>query len=202
MLLPHGRIAEAARTGVGRDARVLLELSRLCHERDGLQYVKAADCARGDVNFRAALDGSLPGALVEFRVGKRADGNHHEVDARAQNLLRYGAHALHARGFDDVCRLERDQIVNRIAHGAAHGGGRLFGRFARTAVHAHKLVIRQQPHTIGVRDDIAQEAAAIDAKGRLHVILSIHSHLWDCVTLSIPYCVPKRKLDAGKARLF
>ena len=53
------------------------------------------------MNPRAALHGRLLCALVQLEIGKRADGDHDQIDAAAQDGFGVFAHPLDGGGLHD-----------------------------------------------------------------------------------------------------
>ena len=178
VLGPDGRVAEALGPGVGLDACVFGQLLGLRHQGDGLQHIKTADGTAGKVDLRAALPGRLLHLCIELRVRKGTDGDEHKVDAPAQHRHGHSADGLHGSSLHKILRLQGQQRVEVLAGLAAHVCGGLLGRSEGAAGDAHQLVVLQQAVLPRIRDDVAEEAAAYDAKFCFHgeILLFLFLH--------------------------
>ena len=120
----------------------------------------------------AALPGRLLDLFIKREVGECTDGQHHEVHAPAQHRNGHGPHRFHRSGFHDVFRLQRQQSIHVRAGRTPHACRRLLCRGEGAAGDAHQLVVFQQALLPRIGHDIAEEAAAHDAKFRFHVSVS------------------------------
>ena len=169
---------------------------RFGHQGDGLQHVKAADGTAGQMHLGPAFHGSSLDIGIEIKVCKGTDGDDDEVHTLFQHGDGHGAHGFDGSGLHDVLRLQCQQGVHIVADGAAHGGSSLFGRSAGAAGDAHQLIVRQQAVLPCVGHDVAQKAAAHDAKFCFHI--RILNSFFLLFPKKAAYSLKKYTIEAGK----
>ena len=172
MVGPHRRVAEALGPRVRLDACCLTQLPGPRHQGNGLQHIKAADGAAGQMHLCPALPGGLLHLCVEIQIRKGSNGNDHKVDSPAQHRDGHGTDRLHRSRLYNVLRLQCQQLFHIRTGLAAYVGSGLLAGSRGTAGDTHQLIILQQTVFPGVCHDIAQETAAHDAKFRFHVRFS------------------------------